>query len=126
MIVCRKTTIHGYYWADATLPVNANQSGDLMMSLLSGASRKVPMTLRLSSAPATQPGHPSLRWRAVRSPVGRGLLGLLLTAARPLTVWQRRLRDRDCLQRMPDYLLQDIGLDRVDVLREADKPFWRR
>ncbi|HEY9538894.1 MAG TPA: DUF1127 domain-containing protein [Kiloniellaceae bacterium] len=61
----------------------------------------------------------------MRNPLGRGLVRLLLAATRPLTTWQRRLRDRDCLQRLPDYLLRDIGLDLEDARREAGKPFWR-
>lgn len=100
-----------------------------MSSLLTGASRKVPMTLRLSSSTpgqlGAQLGQPDLRWRAVRNPLGRGLLRLLLAVSRPLASWQRRLRDRDCLQRLPDYLLRDIGLDLEDARREAGKPFWR-
>ena len=97
-----------------------------MTSLSTGASRKVPATLRLSSSTTAQLGRPDLRWRSVRNPLGRGLLRLLLTVARPLTTWQRRLRDRDYLQRLPDYLLRDIGLDADDVRNEARKPFWRQ
>jgi uncharacterized protein YjiS (DUF1127 family) len=96
-----------------------------MTSLLTGASRQVPVTLRLSSSTTAQLGRPELRWRSVRNPVGRGVLRLLLAITRPLSTWQRRMRDRDCLQRLPDYLLQDIGLDRADAVREAGKPFWR-
>ena len=96
-----------------------------MTSLFTGASRKVPATLRLSRSTTTRRGNPGLRWRSVRNPVARGLLWLLLAIAQPLTTWQRRMRDRDSLQRLPDYLLEDIGLNAVDARREAEKPFWR-
>src|SRR3546814_909335 len=102
-----------------------------MSSLSTGASRKVPASLRLSNSTTADLGRPDLgrpdlgrpdlgrpdlgrpdlRWRAVRNPVGRRLMRLFLAAARPLLVWQRRMRDRDYLQRLPDYLLRDIGLD---------------
>jgi len=96
-----------------------------MTSLSTGASRRVPAALRLSSSTTAQLGRPDLRWRSVRNPLARGLLRLLFAAARPLTLWQRRLRDRDYLQRLPDYLLRDIGLDAEEVRNEARKPFWR-
>jgi uncharacterized protein YjiS (DUF1127 family) len=100
-----------------------------MSSLSTGASRKVPAALHLSAsrrtAPAVDLGRPDLRWRSVGNPLGRALLWLLFAAARPLIVWQTRLRDRAQLQRMPDYLLRDIGIDSVDAYQEARKPFWR-
>lgn len=100
-----------------------------MTSLSTGASRKVPVALRLSSArqglPGSDLGRPDARWRQTRNPLLRGLLWLLFAVARPLVLWQRRLRDRDYLQRLPDYLLRDIGLDSVDVEGEVRKPFWR-
>jgi len=42
-----------------------------------------------------------------------------------LIVMQKRLQDRDSLREMSDARLKDIGLGRVQVLRETDKPFWR-
>jgi uncharacterized protein YjiS (DUF1127 family) len=96
-----------------------------MMSLHTGASRKVPLTLRLSSSTTAQLGRPDLRWRAVRNPLGRAAMWLLFAVSRPLVTWQRRIRDRDYLQQLPDYLLRDIGLDVEDAREEARKPFWR-
>jgi len=100
-----------------------------MTSLSTGASRKVPASLRLSASRPDTAGadlrRPDARWQAVRNPFGRALLWLLLAAARPLTLWQRRIRDRDYLQHLPDYLLRDIGLDLEDARYEAGKPFWR-
>jgi len=54
---------------------------------------------------------------AIRVVVTRSI-GLVLT-------WQQRARERRQLASMDDYGLKDIGLTRVDILREADKPFWQ-
>jgi len=42
-----------------------------------------------------------------------------------LRVWLARRRTRRALDRLPDHLLRDIGLDRPTARREAEKPFWR-
>lgn len=39
--------------------------------------------------------------------------------------WLERYRQRRALQALPDHLLHDIGISRIDAEREADKPFWR-
>ena len=96
-----------------------------MSSLSPGASRRVPVSLRLRTSRDADLGRPDLRWRQAGNPLGRALLWLFFAAARPLIVWQRRLRERDALQRMPDYILRDIGLDRLAVEEETQKPFWR-
>jgi uncharacterized protein YjiS (DUF1127 family) len=57
-------------------------------------------------------------WRAV---IGRAALAPFHL----LIVWQRRIQDREALQTMTDYQLKDIGIDSVEALREAEKPFWR-
>ncbi len=44
---------------------------------------------------------------------------------RALSVWDERARQRRVLASLDDRLLSDIGLNRVDVAREARKPFWR-
>jgi uncharacterized protein YjiS (DUF1127 family) len=36
-----------------------------------------------------------------------------------------RYRQRQALHAMPDHLLKDIGLTRVDAEREAEKPLWK-
>ena len=36
-----------------------------------------------------------------------------------------RYRQRQALRGMPEHLLKDIGLSRVDAEREAAKPFWK-
>ncbi len=42
-----------------------------------------------------------------------------------LLQWQDRARQRRGLDQLSDRMLSDIGLDRADVSREIDKPFWR-
>lgn len=41
-----------------------------------------------------------------------------------LEFWLLRSKHRRRLLELPDYLLNDIGLTREDVIREANKPFW--
>ena len=101
-----------------------------MTSLSTGASRRVSARSRLSTArrPSAGPaefGQPGARWRSAGNPLGRALLRLLFAAAGTLMAWQQRLEDRAYLERMPDYLLHDIGLNDADVHREIAKPFWR-
>ena len=50
--------------------------------------------------------------------VGGRLVGLLL-------LWQARACERQALAALDDRMLKDIGLDRGQVMVEADKPFWR-
>jgi uncharacterized protein YjiS (DUF1127 family) len=40
--------------------------------------------------------------------------------------WAHRIESRRELAGLCDRALRDIGLTRVDALREAQKPFWRR
>ena len=40
--------------------------------------------------------------------------------------WQSRSRSRANLARLDDRMLKDVGLDRSDIQREIDKPFWTR
>ena len=39
--------------------------------------------------------------------------------------WLRRSQSRRELAGLSDGALRDIGINRVDALREAEKPFWR-
>ncbi len=43
-----------------------------------------------------------------------------------MTAWRRRSRQRRQLQTLDDRMLADIGLTRIAVEYEAQKPFWRR
>ncbi len=42
-----------------------------------------------------------------------------------LLLWQRRAATRRTMLLMSDHILKDVGLSRLDALREAEKPFWR-
>ncbi len=43
-----------------------------------------------------------------------------------LKLWRNRASQRYQLQTLDDHTLKDIGITRIDALREASKPFWRR
>jgi uncharacterized protein YjiS (DUF1127 family) len=43
-----------------------------------------------------------------------------------LSEWRRLSRSRADLARLDDRMLRDIGVTRVDVWREINKPFWRQ
>ena len=42
-----------------------------------------------------------------------------------LREWRQRHRSRCDLAQLDDRMLRDIGINRVDVWREVNKPFWR-
>lgn len=42
-----------------------------------------------------------------------------------LVDWQERAEQRHHLAEMDERMRKDIGVSYADVLREADKPFWR-
>jgi len=42
-----------------------------------------------------------------------------------LAAWIERNRQRRALDGLPDYLLKDIGVSRVEARMEAGKPFWQ-
>jgi uncharacterized protein YjiS (DUF1127 family) len=60
--------------------------------------------------------HHDVRPRALRNI--SGLLGLI-------GEWVRRVESRRELAGLCDRALRDIGVTRVDAMREAGKPFWR-
>ncbi len=39
--------------------------------------------------------------------------------------WLERRRQRRSLLELSDHMLKDIGVTRVEALREGAKPFWR-
>lgn len=39
--------------------------------------------------------------------------------------WIERARQRRALAELDDQMLRDIGVTRVEAVRECDKPFWR-
>ena len=40
-------------------------------------------------------------------------------------IWKMRATTRRALRELSPEMLHDIGVDHVDAVREADKPFWR-
>jgi uncharacterized protein YjiS (DUF1127 family) len=40
-------------------------------------------------------------------------------------VWYERARQRQRLEQLPEWQLEDIGISRSEALREAAKPFWQ-
>jgi uncharacterized protein YjiS (DUF1127 family) len=44
---------------------------------------------------------------------------------RRLAIWVARDRQRRELQELDERLLRDIGIDRIEAMREAARPFWR-
>lgn len=42
-----------------------------------------------------------------------------------LLFWSERARQRRVLSGLDEHILEDIGLTRAEVRREANKPFWR-
>lgn len=50
---------------------------------------------------------------------------LSLNGLNTLTFWLERSRQRSKLRKLPDHILSDIGISRVDALREANKSFWK-
>lgn len=110
-----------------------------MTSLTHGASPRLPASPSFvrATAPASGPGadidlqRPALAW-----PRGRGLLlqaltGGFLLVAKPLIAWQQRLEEQDRIRRLPDHLLQDVGLTRADLginseYLDSKGPAWPR
>lgn len=50
---------------------------------------------------------------------------LIIRFFNTLITWQQRIEERRQLLEMSDRMIRDIGLNRNDILREANKPFWR-
>jgi uncharacterized protein YjiS (DUF1127 family) len=65
---------------------------------------------------------PRLRRRAVRRPLLRKALNRIVATLRE---WRQRSRERAQLATLDDRMLRDIGVNRGDVWREINKPFWR-
>jgi len=50
---------------------------------------------------------------------------LFLKAVLTLEGWMERSRQRRQLAALSDAQLRDIGVNRIDAIRESDKPFWQ-
>ena len=51
--------------------------------------------------------------------------GNIANVASLIGEWRRRIESRRELAGLCDRELRDLGITRVDAMREADKPFWR-
>lgn len=56
-------------------------------------------------------------WQRIRT--------LLIAVDRTLAEWHFRAESRKELARLDRHVLRDVGLDPMEVHREAHKPFWR-
>jgi uncharacterized protein YjiS (DUF1127 family) len=54
-----------------------------------------------------------------------GVLGAVIRMIDLVFLWQERAHSRYRLSQLDDRMLKDIGIDRIEALREAAKPFWR-
>lgn len=68
------------------------------------------------SPPASSPIR---KRRSARSPPARARPSVVARSRQPRAL-------REIAERGDLYLLKDIGVSQEEVLREADKPFWRR
>ena len=46
-------------------------------------------------------------------------------ASKTLKKWRSRHQQRRRLAELPDFILKDIGIGRIEALQESEKPFWR-
>lgn len=67
----------------------------------------------------------SFTWKAWARAGVRLLRGDLARIIDLLMLWQRRSVDRQRLHDMDGRRLEDMGIGRIDALKEAAKPFWR-
>jgi uncharacterized protein YjiS (DUF1127 family) len=51
--------------------------------------------------------------------------GVWATLAETFHTWRQRYRTRQELSHWTDRELHDVGLSWSDIVREAEKPFWR-
>jgi len=76
-----------------------------------------PMRPLVERPPAPRPFRSPDQGRPARGPVAA------------IRLWLRRIAERHALRRLAEgqacHLLRDVGLTRAELLREAEKPFWR-
>jgi uncharacterized protein YjiS (DUF1127 family) len=60
-----------------------------------------------------------------QSMTNRHSAGFLTQLSEAVNVWRDRRRQRRELTHWTDRDLHDVGLSWSDVIREAEKPFWR-
>ena len=62
---------------------------------------------------------------AAVSDILTGANDLIGGGAHKLATWSERMAQRQHLLDLDNRLLDDIGMDRGEALKEAEKPFWR-
>lgn len=62
---------------------------------------------------------------AAVSEILTGANDVIGSGANKLATWSERMAQRQHLVELDNRLLDDIGMDRGEALKEADKPFWR-
>jgi uncharacterized protein YjiS (DUF1127 family) len=81
------------------------------------------MTMTMHAAQGSQFVAERSKGQASRCMTTAGTaFGAIVTS---LLVWQERARQRRQLLALGDLALHDFAISRAEVLREADKPFWR-
>ena len=70
----------------------------------------------------------TVRYGQLRLP-NRSLSDMIIAATRRVAdrvaMWEKRIADRGHLASLDDRLLRDMGLNRLDVTQESQKPFWK-
>jgi uncharacterized protein YjiS (DUF1127 family) len=66
----------------------------------------------------------SFDWTAYRVALASGSRARVRSAIGALKRWLELHAERRALARLDERALKDIGLSRVDALRESDRPFW--
>ncbi|NQU58125.1 MAG: DUF1127 domain-containing protein [Rhodospirillales bacterium] len=64
-------------------------------------------------------------WKSWILVSARLLVSNLARIVEIFALWQSRSTARSCLGEFDERLLRDMGLTRVEALREINKPFWR-
>ncbi len=96
---------------------NSNRSGSLGLLFSTTTALVSPMHETIVQKPLYG-SVPPLTARSTTSSLVHSLLKLFW-------VWRQRIRQREKLGLLNDRMLQDVGLSRLDVAKELEKPFWQ-
>jgi uncharacterized protein YjiS (DUF1127 family) len=62
--------------------------------------------------------------RAERAPAS-SFGSLAASLLRHILTWVARIRQRQALAAIDEWMLKDIGVSRADAMRECDRAFWQ-
>jgi uncharacterized protein YjiS (DUF1127 family) len=79
----------------------------------------------MTSIERPQFGRMSVNMIMPRAMAAEALVGVGSEFARVLGVWWDRIRQRREMARLDDRMLTDIGMSRIEAMREINKPFWK-